>query len=441
MAIGFKKIIEPKNLIRSILLIVIIVLIALLIYKLTTQDILEDNVEGFTVSFSNNNIFGNYLSYIDSVGLNNTYNINLGSSNYRIETIQVPPTFDYTTLKIEYSNSGNSYNIQKTKLSTNIYDNLNIYTSNLKLSFDNNGTNRTNRTIPQNSKIIIYGMKLGDYNKEYYFDNNINSNFPVTTSGDNLPSENNQINLSLKNHYMNLGNENKLIKGINYKYSLATPTQITISISYKNINSNSIYDVVNKNGSVSEFKLNPTSNVGTIFFSVPVLANILILKTPLTPNNLNFIKSDTNAFGKIPDFVETKTYAIPNYISSQSRNLAEQCPSIDVIASNQNITQQICDDLDVQDKLRMEQIKLEKEKQYLVKLRKQDDEIKNLQEQINSIEASRKNKDFVLDNLRLAQFQKQREEAVQLRDIASEQLARQKNNTLNFDVNLIEEEN
>jgi len=84
-------------------------------------------------------------------------------------------------------------------------------------------------------------------------------------------------------------------------------------------------------------------------------------------------------------------------------------------------------------------IKLEKEKQYLIKLKKQDDEITRLQGEISAIESNRKNRDAVLDNLKLAQYQKQREEAVQLRDAASEKLAKQAKRNLNLAVNLVQE--
>jgi hypothetical protein len=174
---------------------------------------------------------------------------------------------------------------------------------------------------------------------------------------------------------------------------------------------------------------------GTIYFSVPILANLLIFKVKSKSNKFN--SGNTTLIGKNPDDVEINTYSIPEYV--RKNIYTSKCPSVDIIANNQNLTQKLCDDLENQDKLRMEQIKLEKEKQYLIKLKKQDEEISNLQEQITAIENKRKNRDAVLDNLKLAQLQKQREEAVELRDLASEQLAGQNSRSLNLDINLVQE--
>lgn len=443
---------KNKSILENLLILIILILIILILYKLFTAN---KYIDGFNVIINQPQIFGNYINSNTSISNTNTNILNVElRDTYRIETIIINDRFTSNAIcNISYNNGGIKYNLpQYTIVNTNTSHSLQnilntlgnkVYTKNIQFDFLN--ANNTPLTITNSNRIEIYGMKLGDYDKDYYTNDSINQNYSSTSSV--LPKENTLDNTKY-NHYFEISHsnneiENKLIKGLNYKL-LSNPTQqIKLTINYKNTLSNTIYTLSNNNGTAYEFYLN--NQYGTIYFSVPILAKILILQTDnniifqtsqptITTTNVSAAQS-TNVFGKIPDNIEINTYSIPEYIRKKIYNT--NCPSIDIIASNQNLTQKLCDDLENQDKIRIEKIKLDKEKQYLIKLKKQDEEINNIQSQINSIEKQRKSKDSILDNLKMAQYQKQKEEAVQIRDASNEHILNQKH--LNFDVNLINE--
>ena len=135
----------------------------------------------------------------------------------------------------------------------------------------------------------------------------------------------------------------------------------------------------------------------------------------------------TSIYGNLePSDTLIKTYEIPQFAQDIASETG-QCPPIKELVNNQKLTQQLCDDLEYQDRIKLEKMKLEKEKQYLIKLKKQDEEIMALQNQIDKITKERQQKDKLEDQLKLARLQAQKEEAVELRDIAEEKLKKKQN--------------
>ena len=463
-----------KSIATNILIFVILVLFGFILYNIISG---EKTIEGFNSPITNDAIFGNYINATED-GNKSTGEIvmKLGSV-YRIEYIainfgkKVVGNTSYTCT-ISYTNSGQTFVLNppisidlsndNTRITLSGLKLLNqsgnkIYTDNLTFQFNDAINNNQIINLSTTSNLInyqdikIYGMNIGDHDANFYNDSKLNSTFNIeSTTTNNILSEQDPIDNSMQLHYFKIiggttnGDNDKLIKGINYNIiNTVVPTTTTLlyrtinSITYINSKSNTRFMLMDKAGKNPQtFTLN--KNTGTIYFNTPILANLLILQTS---KGFTFTRANssptTNVFGKTPDDVEINTYAIPNYMIGKS--IGEKCPSPDRISSDLALTQRICDDIENHDKIRMEQIKLEKEKQYLIKLKKQDDEITRLQSEISDIESNRKNRDSVLDNLRLAQFQKQREEAVKLRDAATEKIAQQGQRNLNLEVNLIEE--
>ena len=481
----------------NILIIIILLAFGVLLYN--TISGFKNVNEGFTVTdiVNNKNIFGNYItSYSNNSGsYPNSSIINIPLNTvYRVEAVVMNLKSDSNyQFQITYSNNGTQFQCYSLQLpsgqsqyiikDTNLLNTQGskIYTDTLTLTFSGLPTTITPSSFI--TSIDVYGMNLGDYDANYYQDTSVNTEFNLTnlstkTATTDVYSETDPQNSSQLIHYLTINSSandptDKYVKGLNYyiKYPVPTTTRPTatnptttnptttgtslqiLSIAYINSKSKTQYIVTDKSGnsnSPSTYTLYPIDTTpgkysGTIYFSVPILANMLIITTGLgitfttggaSTNAISRSSITTSVFGKNPDDVEMNTTAIPNYVMQQINN--GQCPSIDTIVSNQNLTQQLCDDLENQDRIRMEKIKLEKEKQYLIKLKKQDDEITRLQGEISAIESNRKNRDAVLDNLKLAQYQKQREEAVQLRDTASEKLAQQAKRNLNLAVNLVQ---
>ena len=112
------------------------------------------------------------------------------------------------------------------------------------------------------------------------------------------------------------------------------------------------------------------------------------------------------------------------------------CPSINELVDTQTKTQQICDNLEYQDKIKSEKLRLERNKQYLLKLKKQQEQVDELNSIIQDLENKRANRDTISDQVRVLQYQKQKGDAASIRDLANQRLESQDNNKLYMDVKL-----
>jgi len=112
------------------------------------------------------------------------------------------------------------------------------------------------------------------------------------------------------------------------------------------------------------------------------------------------------------------------------------CPSIDNLVIKQNQAQQICDNIEYQDKIKSEKIRLERNKQYLLKLKQQQEEIDKLNSVINTLDIRRQQRTQNADITRLLQYQDQKNISNSIRDLANERLNAQQANQLYLDVNI-----
>ena len=71
--------------------------------------------------------------------------------------------------------------------------------------------------------------------------------------------------------------------------------------------------------------------------------------------------------------------------STNGQNL-DVCPSVDTLVTKQNQAQQICDNLEYQDKVKSEKLRLERNKQYLLKLQQQQQQIDQLNQVIQTLD-------------------------------------------------------
>jgi hypothetical protein len=230
------------------------------------------------------------------------------------------------------------------------------------------------------------------------------------------------------------------------------PNYITVSISYKN-------DVLNNANLILpiDYKLIPINpGDGTtynyyIFFPVPLIMNSITISYDVLQSSSNTVNNDfdssVSVIGRIATAADLDDYN--NYVdntvngdsaSSQSRETMSSldvCPSdISEIIKIQKTTQDICENIEYQDKIKAEKAKLEREKVYLVKLKTQFDEIKSLQDTINTLETRKQQRNENADSVRLLQYQQQKAQAAQLRDAAINRSSQYDKNQLYFDVNL-----
>ena len=227
------------------------------------------------------------------------------------------------------------------------------------------------------------------------------------------------------------------------------PNYITATVSYKN-------DVLNNADLIlpTTYKLVPFKETATnvtfyyyyIFLPVPLIMNSIKISYDTSSTNNRF-DHGVDVIGRLATTTDLDDYN--NYVdnntsgssaSGQSRetmNSLDVCPSdISEIIKIQKTTQDICENIEYQDKIKAEKAKLEREKVYLVKLKTQFDEIKSLQDTINTLDARKQQRNENADSVRLLQYQQQKAQAAQLRDAAINRASQYDKNQLYFDVNL-----
>jgi len=123
-------------------------------------------------------------------------------------------------------------------------------------------------------------------------------------------------------------------------------------------------------------------------------------------------------------------------ISGQVNKNQDICPSMDELMTKQNQAQAVCDNIEYQDKIKAEKIRLEKNKQYLLKLQQQQQQIDELNTIIQTLDSKRQSRATANDQARVLQYQQQRGTASTIRDIANKRLQSQAANQLYMDVNI-----
>jgi len=92
--------------------------------------------------------------------------------------------------------------------------------------------------------------------------------------------------------------------------------------------------------------------------------------------------------------------------------------------------------LEYQDKIKAEKIRLEKNKQYLLKLQQQQKQIDELNTVIQTLDNKRQARATANDQSRVLQYQKQKGISSTVRDLANQRLQSQAANQLYMDVNI-----
>ena len=182
-----------------------------------------------------------------------------------------------------------------------------------------------------------------------------------------------------------------------------------------------------------------------IFLIDPIIANSITFSVS-NVNNVNtsgiqtLSISSITVLGKNPSAVNISDYkkninSALNSIESEDQN-GNICPNINDLVDKQNKTQQICDNLEFQDKTKSEKLRLERNKQYLLKLKNQQEQIDQLNNVIQTLETQRETRAITSDQTRVLQYQQQKEDSSTIRDLANQRLQSQANNKLYLDVKL-----
>ena len=467
---------------KSNIIKIIIVLITLfIIYRIFTTDINENHnniINNKNNNNKNNNtIIENFEAmtipyYGNVIPLNNNrnapindtnqYTFNLNKSS-RIDTLvfKFKDSHQITDINIKYKYGNNdyrflkgngsvgsppSYNISNFEHKVVITDIVNenntlVYTSQLILII-----NSSNITADYN-KLDSYGIFGGDrklltetkYKNKTKTENieNIDITKPVEVSN----TDNN--NITKYTYAINNVNDNKKIYCMKLNYT--TPSNmgkniINIKIEYEN----TLYPLdkfeVKKTYKLryDNYCLNKDDSYKYtyIILDEPIIASKLIISTNIPQNNLELNAITINSSKPNSDDI-TEFKATVNLVINKNNSLETNiCPSINELVDKQNKTQEICDNLEYQDKIKSEKIRLERNKQYLLKLKNQQEQISDLNKVIHELEDKREARATTADQIRVLQYQKQKGDASTIRDLANQRIESQDNNKLFMDLNL-----
>jgi hypothetical protein len=419
-------------------------------------------IDSLVIKFNNNPVEPINLNGRSQV---NPYNgqsifIEYEDENGNIKKIkpQNSTTYDMVT------DTSTTYNSSEKKITLNkIIDenNLVVYTSKIILTVGGVTNIMSNYTDSNNKKYITeFGFFGGSKDLITKSDlNNTSSNLefrPISRTNPQFKNDNDIYTFSQS--------EDKLVYGIKFdrslyygqsgsdwkgdtgKYSSESP--INISISYNNtiypskeFNINSKFYV-----RCDIYKLS-TSNTIFVLFDKPVIANKFMITCNRTKLINNFNEPDVyivlqmdnlNLYCNTPTTSDISNFKRNiNLLNQQDSNLNTNiCPSINNIMSKQSTTQQICDNLEYQDKIKSEKLRLERNKQYLLKLKDQQEQIDQLNMIINDLDKKRQSRIQIADKSRLLQYQKQKTDVSTVRDLANQRLDSQSNNELYMDINI-----
>ena len=489
----FQKIIIKYNL-SNIIKVCIIIIVLLLIFQIFTtplchpfntlllqqqinynpnnnKSILYSNQLNTIENFDSNNDSG----YGNQIILNSLDQVPVSSDNkytfkfngiYRVEGIQIKTANSTSPIYIQYYNSNNNLIYIKSK--------------------DNNNSSPPNHSLDSNNSLTIINLK-DENNLDVYAStiiisstssNSLSiSNFAFHGCTREMLSHAEYDSLSVSPNITNIDFTNSK-SNPNYTNDIATNSNI-----YKYTNSSSsdrnVYSiklqykiVINENTTTSEpnnlnisynnaiypgntFKLNTTYYIRTdpktidngdntktlyIYFTQPVIANQFILSLLINTNNkqIDFLSLNAHCEPLTSDIINNYKRMVNILLnnSSSQDTQTNMCPSLDIIVTKQDQVQQLCNNLDYQDKIASEKIRLEKNKQYLLKLKEQQQQIDQLNTILNTLNTKREQRSKNSDIARVLQYQQQKNIASTVVDLANQRLESQDNNKLYLDVNI-----
>lgn len=478
---------------NNLCIIIALLLGLFIIYRLFTNNLTTNNlttinkniIEDFTVAV-------NYANYGNVLSLKDTKNLPLYSGNqatyeldnvYRIDTLifvfntaestDNPKTLKYdpsNTLYIQYMDGGGNMRYLKSKTITasppnlsslvgststitlsDIVDenDLTVYTSKISLKIGDS-TNKIINYTDAAGYIKEYGIFGGDRSLFLKADydtlkstlNSESKTAPLITTG---PTADIKINTFEKIY--NGGNNMKIysLQLTMAQSALATATvpskkPFYITIKYNN----SLYPAnvftINKQYIIRNDinKLSSTATTAFIFLSEPIIANNLIFEIT-NEATYTLTISGITINGIAPTSTDITDFQRTVNVSLNSNNIegdVSLCPNIDNLIEKQTKTQQICDNLEYQDKIKSEKLRLERNKQYLIKLKQQQEQIDDLNKVIQDLENKRQSRATISDQARVLQYQKQKGDASTIRDLANQRLESQDNNRLFLDLNI-----
>jgi hypothetical protein len=419
--------------------------------------------------FKNNNNLPVYIQYQDGNG-NLRY---IQSSNNTGGIPNFNNNTDLTSTSTSSSTSTQTYQISKNKLVDE--NNLAIYTSSIVITVgDTSNKIDSYQDVCDNGYISKFGFwgSTRDMLSKTEFEQLAPSLGTHTFIAS--PNNANSFNQATNSDTYTFTNSNDFLTyGLALTYTTAqlSPTSTTTTTTTPNTASSCSTPPLNTDGPFklsitydnglypgNNFKINQTyivrndplalsnpTSKSYIQFSQPLIAKAITITVPranIMDGSARTVKlniTGLGAYGVTPSNTDIANYQKNVNLaltSGQSSKNQDVCPSMDELVSKQNQAQAVCDNLEYQDKIKAEKIRLEKNKQYLLKLQQQQQQIDQLNTVIQTLDTKRQARATANDQARVLQYQQQRGTASTIRDLANQRLQSQAANQLYMDVNI-----
>jgi hypothetical protein len=340
-------------------------------------------------------------------------------------------------------------------LLTNITDenNLPVYTSKIVILIGSSSADYDSVSLNEYTDVQGYISRFGIFGgprtllTRTLYDSIAKKLMKVTTNT-STPVTNTETQTSIVT-YNNIGNSSSDMKIYSLRLLITQtpaaaatdkPTScFTIKVQYTNsiylMNTFNINTTYNVRSDIHKLVLTPPSVF--IFFDEPIIASKFIF----TINNLSNYTLTTasltiNCSTPSPDDIVDFKRNANSIINSSSNDNSDVCPNINDLLEKQTKTQSICDNLEFQDKVKSEKLRLERNKQYLLKLKNQQEKIDQLNDVIQELESKRAARAEISDQAKLLQYQTQKENVSTIRDLANQRLESQDKNKLYMNMNL-----
>ena len=492
------NLIDKYNLTNIIKVCIILIVLYLVSRVFIPDSIIDNMmpviIENFT-PLDNGSLYGNELSLIGQINapsyVANTCVFRLAGT-YRIDSLKfkfnnttdtssnnVPKYSKTKPIHIQYlDGSGNMKNIKSSTLTNNVSpqefssdvidmllsvnsitdeNSAPVYTSQIVLTIgDSNNNISTYKDASRNGYIAQFGIYGGERNLLTPTDYTTlsstldSTSFILTNSSATVKQTSTTINKYTFNNSNNNIND-VMIYSMKLTFQdpalaekITTDAPFKVKITYANtIYSNKTFPIIQTYIVRSDRNRLATTNFSYIFLIDPIIANSITFSVAnvndnnINPSPITLKITGLTVLGKAPTSVDISDYkknvnsALNSIESEQSGNI---CPNINELVDKQTKTQQICDNLEFQDKTKTEKLRLERNKQYLLKLQNQQEQIDQLNNVINTLETQRENRAITSDKVRVLQYQKQAEDVSTVRDLANQRLNSQDNNQLYLDV-------
>ena len=406
------------------------------IYHKQIQISLLDNEP--TISKSNNKNFDIYKINLDKnykitdfyldIGSNNVIQVGIFNTNRNLLNFV---NFNTTSAKIDEQIT---VNISSSTI-TNVKDiyNNDIYGNQIQLF-----VKTETKTEIENLTITICGIESNINIHQNKMDYLINKSSIITDLDNNnklLSNKEDELlytnlnNSNLNNNRFNLPIYN--ITQIDFsQYITNQPNEIIFSILYINSYTN---EVLTYNSDRNDNKFIITREFPSIIiYNNILLANKIYLKVDNNVrNNINNIKV-RGYKGNINDINQFK---LQNNITDirGSINPTEVCPSIDNLLQGQLNAETIIDAMDYLEKIKDEKIKLQSNKELLLTLIEQKEDISRLGNILDKIDTLKKQRNMETDALNAIKLTKQIDEINKLREVLDARIELNKRNTYNID--------